>query len=521
MKNDDRFWSVDKLLPRRGQASPARAGAFSLRELEVDADRQEVLFERDFPDSAVLCRAVVTKRSAHGGSYSGFADSARALANRLPSDLSASSKYFSYAPCFTELTPAQIDTYLCFRSDARRKIRRRTDYSYFLLYVYELINLCSETNAKDTLEDLIWLWKNYREDFAVIDRIFCDWVFDLCTEFSLPLPFASLDLILPSVPFRQNPAIYGCYIFDHILREGGSPDAAQTDFLLNCLCDYHFRRVGYYLAHPDYAEAIDGFVAELFARGLLTSPERRRAFLSLPVPTPMKIRRPLYSGAVVDPLRKKGVEIEYCPLTGDMNVKDRFTSLIKYADNKTRRLFGTKAKFSSVNISPLHSDFIDEVFDSFFSKKKASLSPEISESPVRRSLEVDLERARGIEESSWESTRILTAGSDDEGETVLIGASGEPAPSEAAPGYDGDTTEFAASLDENEQGFLIRLLYADPAEARRYAAGCGQFFESFVGKLNRKAREFTGDVVLRPDGRVLQDYREDLEFLFPRDQYGS
>ena len=521
MKNDDRFWSVDKLMPRRRQSGPVLGGGISLRELEPTGDRAEVLFEREFRDSAVLSRAVVMKNPIPDGSYSGFCESARALAHRSPSGQSAPQKYFSYAPCFSELTPAQLDTYLCFRADAMRGVKRRTDYSYFLLFVYELINLCDSGDAQRTLDLLIWLWKNFRKDFAVIDRLFCDWIFDLCLEFSLPLPFSALEGVLPLIPFRQNPPLYGCFIFDHLLRTGGSPDAGMTDFLLRCLCDYNFRRVGFYLSRPDYAAAIDGFVSELFSRGLLTSADRRRAFLSLPVPTPVKVRRPMYSGAVVDPLRKKRVELEFCPLTGDPNVKDRFTSLIKYADNKVRRLFGAKAKFSSVNVSPLHSEFIDEVFETFFSRQRPETF--VVQPAAPRKLEVDLERARGIEESSWDSTRVLTAGIENEGELVEIGPAArvfETSVTEEPPAYEGGVTEFCASLDDGEQGFLLRLLYADPAEARRYAAGCGQFFESFVGRLNRKAREFAGDVVLRPDGRVLPDYRGDLEFLLPRDQYG-
>ena len=525
MNNSDRFWSVDKLIPGSGRGTaPSRSGGWSLSMLDDGSvpEGGEPALLRTFGDSAVLKSAAVYRAADPGGSYSGFAAAARRAVAATPSGDGSYHRYFSYAPDFSELTPAQLDSYLRFREDVKARRVRPVDYSYFLLLVYSGVNLATPSNAGAFLDALIWLWESYREDFAVIDRLFCDWVLDLCLQFGLPLPLDKLDGVIPKIPVRQTTPLCNAYLFDRALAPGRVPDAAQRDMILNMLCDYRFRSLAYYRERPAYASAMETFIERLFDRGFLTVPDQRAEFLQLPIPTGIRIKRRLYPSAALDPSLRMRVELEMIPLIGDVNVRDRFTSLIKYIDNRVRRGLGLKPKFSAVSISPVHRDFIDAVYESDMSSAVKRVERGIAAAPVRK-LEVDAGLAGRIESESWDSTRILTEGIEIQGETVTLGEIPRKAPETpevfANPDPEGGVTEFCASLDEVLLGFLVKLLYGGPAPAREYALAQGQFFEGMVGKINRAASEFVGDVVLRHDGKVLPDYREELEFLLPEDQY--
>ena len=70
-------------------------------------------------------------------------------------------------------------------------------------------------------------------------------------------------------------------------------------------------------------------------------------------------------------------------------------------------------------------------------------------------------------------------------------------------------------------GFTVALLYQSKAEAAEYAKKRGQLFDSLLRRVNNKANSTVGDVILSPDGAVIEDYREELEFILPEDQYRS
>ena len=247
------------------------------------------------------------------------------------------------------------------------------------------------------------------------------------------------------------------------------------------------------------------------------------------IPTQVTVTRKMYPAVGMDPLRRRQVQLSYCPLLPDANVNHRFTALVQYADNLVRKRLGKKPKFSSVFVSERHARFIQEQFSRFFPgppPKEPSCPAPVT--PVH-TLKVHLESARSIEAGSWQTPRTLTDGLYDEPEPEPIPAPTPVAPEAPKADRDGeslgdaleDLTELCAAMDDTQLRFCALLLYRPAASAQRFALSLGQFSENMARGINQLAMELLGDVILDPAGRILAEYRSHLEFLLPEDTYLS
>ncbi len=526
MIQDDGFWSTERLLPPKKRGATPSDGVLLTR--LPSAVEDAVITRRSYPSLRSLYSASV---SASGVCSSAGKDvSAAKEQEEQTGDASQPyCSYFSYAPCFGELNRKQRNTYFCIRAEFQKQRRVRVDYSYLVLYLYEQLNGLNAANARQTLDHFLWIWKQYRGDFAVLDKLFSDWVTDLCVEWALPFPLAELDGILSGMVRPSSPVLHTVYLFDYLLSGERCPRGAQIEYVMNALCDYRYRTVARYRDNALYAASMDGFLAHLFQEGFLTRSDQRDEFLSLKIPTRITLKRSSYPGAILDGSRRRMLCYEYCPLLGDRNVKSRFTSLIKYVDNRIRRRLGWKIKFSSVSIAPVHQRFIDLHFEAYFSTRSdppADSQRGSGASPVKRSLQVDLQRAAAIESESWRTTDALTEELYREEETVVAGREEEPVPHRTSSenycyteSTEEDVTELCASLDPLETEFTARLLYTSLEEVKSFCRAKGQLLDHLVRRVNAKALELLGDVVIESSGRVIEDYREPMEFLLPKDQY--
>ena len=238
------------------------------------------------------------------------------------------------------------------------------------------------------------------------------------------------------------------------------------------------------------------------------------------------------SHAIVDIFYQRRIPSLYVDIPRQrkiIHVKGRYSSLIKYIDNCVRKRIGVKGRFLGVDILTSHKEFIDLCFERYFgssSFREREREYQVEKRPEPRVLQVDMQRAKSIEDNSWENTRLLTKEMELEGQSVEIGSlakeekTAEPqeAVYEAADSFE-DITELCASFDKVELGFTVCLLYTTKAEAAEYAKKCGQLFDSLLRRVNNKAKDITGDVIFDPSGKVIEDYQEQLEFLLPEDQY--
>ena len=67
--------------------------------------------------------------------------------------------FYSYMPQYAQLTPAQLDTYLWWRTNFRRGNAIAVPYPYLLLYLYEIIHLDDLMDPRETQAAMLRLWK--------------------------------------------------------------------------------------------------------------------------------------------------------------------------------------------------------------------------------------------------------------------------------------------------------------------------------------------------------------------------
>ena len=107
--------------------------------------------------------------------------------------------FFAYTPQYSQMKSEQRAWYFWWRNQVRRKIYPEVDYSYLLLYIYEIINLPEFISPNRGLEMLCDLWLAYREAHVKLDRAMTEWVCDYCLIHMLPPPIERLQPIMSKV----------------------------------------------------------------------------------------------------------------------------------------------------------------------------------------------------------------------------------------------------------------------------------------------------------------------------------
>ncbi len=83
-----------------------------------------------------------------------------------------------YYPSYRDMTRRQKDWYFYWRKNVRKGEYIRTDLSYVLVYLYEVINDRDIVNAEDGYGQLLNIWINYRIKFPELDRYLPKWVME-------------------------------------------------------------------------------------------------------------------------------------------------------------------------------------------------------------------------------------------------------------------------------------------------------------------------------------------------------
>ena len=166
----DEFWDISSLVPRKN-VSPYRKPSIDTSAAQISAapsakeqksEEQSTVIKRYvnplhyeqkkirreafestesyYPENSLLHKVTLKKRKSEYQLYEEFlADAIRykdADANECEF-----APYYSYVPQYNQLSRAQLDYYLWWRKCFREGTLIKIDYSYILLYIFELINL--------------------------------------------------------------------------------------------------------------------------------------------------------------------------------------------------------------------------------------------------------------------------------------------------------------------------------------------------------------------------------------------
>ena len=497
--------------------------------------------------------------------YRNFKADVRRLWNKTASKCPRVS-FFAYIPQHWQLDFHQLNWYVYWRSNALAGDFLETDYSYILLFIYEIINSPELVGPEKGLDLLAGLWIAFRGEYPKLDQLLGDWICDYCFINRLQCPHEKLKPVQEYAVRRAK--IPEFYIDSHDRSECAAG-------LMTRLASYDWRKSGY--SQSENAAEFDKHINAAFHRvytEILTSgktpepTEKTRSYIS-------------YDTALCAPETRRYIEVRYLVFDPPRESGDLINGIIRYSENRVRAGLGISQRLKvnklPDNIRECIDGYFDENFPTMAQKRRANsakAAKKTAESrydslyePIKSGF--SLESALEIEKESWSTTEVLTSalgGGDEKTEAesapdavpaealnpVLNAPSGsdgacrtvlEPGlprtfgPSEASPPFeasgnpdghespDGIPT-FAADGAEDPYAALIGSLDADCLEVVRLVSGgdhrgalkvaskVNAFADALVGKINEAAVGLTGDQIIEEcdDGyRIIPDYMEDVE----------
>ena len=187
-KDLDDFWDIDDMIPKKKHSSVSK----NIHPVEINGSKTavadsgdraltdapvkekalhratELMYEYE-PENPLIKKVRLYKWPTSYNYYEKFKADARFFFSRTGEECEYT-PFFSYIPQYHHLTKSQFAFYLWFRDNARRGEYIFCDFSYIMLYIYELINIPDMMEPKDTLTALIGLWRAYRDRFPRLDK---------------------------------------------------------------------------------------------------------------------------------------------------------------------------------------------------------------------------------------------------------------------------------------------------------------------------------------------------------------
>ncbi len=541
MAEIDEFWSLEKLLPEKKKTEYRRQNtdteaveidlfsdvektegskippsgtsvrnmARQMRErnmrTKAQAEQPEIpepylVYE---PENGAIKKVSVSKWRTKYRFYEKFASDMRRYWDKSGSECEQAS-FFSYIPQYNQLNYKQMKWYLYFRECVRNNKYPDTDFSYILLYLYEIINSDDLIEADKGVELLCNIWLNYRNRYPRIDSYLTEWLCDYCLIHKLPCPVRRLETIIRPISVLAS--------FKEFYLSDGEPVSLCEMLAYNS--DYDWRRSRYLT--KENSGIFKTHITNAFAKAYEKFISDSGGELSV---SKAQIKRDAYANALCVYSEKRLITVEYLTCTRQTKYKFPATEIIKYSENRVRAALGIKPKLKADFLPKEIKDCIDGYFAMNLppkekcppkSKKNVTGQENYDKlyEPAKR--EFSLEHALEIENESWKTTEILTNAFD--GDEM-------PEPEEIKlPEPEQNTVEepFALlikKLSPLSQKALLELSEGKCGAIEKNARENGILPDALAEEINELAFDITGDSVLETDGNyytIIEDYKEDI-----------
>ena len=512
----DSFWDLDKLVPKKTplyQFSTKEKTVTVVTEGGPDAhsDRLKLTLPADTdsetadsgvteyrPEGGLIKRVTVKHKPDKFDFHANFVKAGEIYYDFKGQECDFAS-FYSYMPQYTQLNQAQKNYYFYWRSMVRKNKLIKTDYSYFYLYVYEILNLSDKMPREEALKLLIKLWREYRGALPNIDSNMALWVQDFCLVYNLPCPMDEIkDFVFDVMGASGFKEFY--------LSDAETLGKKGVSSLIAYLSDYDWRRGKY--AGGDNKEAYSSHligamglvISRLFDGGKILS-ENETVTLS----------RSAFRSALTTASIKYKIEVEYRPMSTESELRDTVTSALKYTENKLRALMGVKSRLAVKELAPEYKAIVDRYFEELFEEANRerirASRPEYEKLYEAESTGLSALDADEIERTSWSTTARLV---ETDGEEY----------SEPEPDIPPEITESSEDsrdtygLDADRVEFVSAALLCDTGKMKEICDRVGMLADAIADEINEAFVDGFGDVVLEEcDGeyRVIEDYREDVE----------
>ncbi|MBO5416831.1 MAG: TerB N-terminal domain-containing protein [Clostridia bacterium] len=535
-KELDDFWNIDMIVPKRKTQKPAPRRSTETVEITVSSVLESLTDDKVFKSeklsggeggvikkyisentpqpeplysyslqNSLVHNVRVYKKPSNYAYYENFYRDALKYLNEK-SDKAERAPFFSYVPQYDQLNPAQLAYYLYFREQARSGNYIDADYSYIMLYIYEILNLGDKMDLSFGQSQLCGLWNAYREKHGAIGRQLSDWMCEYSLINRLPPPS---DIEIRNIP-RE------CVYKEYLLVNRGVGYDYYAEALLAFSSAYDFRRSKFATGERSAVfekyipAALSACIAHLSTSG---------GVLSGVGFNDSTISRDAYIGALCSHRAKYKIELDYCSFSRTNDLRYLVGDIVKYSENKIRAYFGIKSRLSCYSLDSDIRELLDNFFDTHLVKRSRPARKEkreeydaLYELPTKP---LSLSDASRIEEESWETTRSLVEAFDEEE---------SDAEQDSVPSTENSIAEeTVAPASEEDDGllnalgellpFVLAVYRGDGAAQRKFAQERGRMSDSIVDSINEISADTIGDILIEDDGgayRIVEDY----EFYF-------
>ena len=412
--------------------------------------------------------------------------------------------FFSYVPQYNQLSEAQLAFYMWWRSGCRRGEFIKTDYSYLLLYIFELINLGDRVDVRRSQWMLTELWKHYHEAFPAVIGKLSRWICDFSLIHRLPPP-ENADAALV-----RNEAV----LKEFYIAMPSDDMVACARSLLKYCTSYDYRTskfaTGDHLAL--YQEHVLGALTHV-----LKSFQGEPGLLSNLSGGDSRMERNAFEGALCCSEQKYLIALEYCSFSRTNELRYLIGDVVKYAENKIRAYLGIKSRLSVYSVTQELREAIDRYFALALKPRSAThhKKEEIHEYDVLYELpkkQFSLENAKKIEEESWQTTNDLVSAFEDVTSGMWSIQAEEQSKDENPSIESAEDADLCVALGEY-LAFARAVLHGDIEKQAAESARLGKMKDWIVDEINGITADVIGDILIDADGdeyTVIDDYRDML-----------
>jgi len=548
----DRFWDIDALIPPR--RAPQHATNTETAEIVLEPTTQkseggkteavpmrervperrfvpphtaeEVARERTpdeeyFPENALIQTVRIFKTRSSYSYYDSFIrDADRLFA--VKGEKCEHVPFFSYVPQYTQMNRAQLEWYLWWRECFRRDEILTTDYSYVLLYAYELINLSEKLEPKYVQGELCRLWLRYRDVFHQLDSHLPEWICD----HSLLHRLAPPEILHGQLLYA---AMSHCTLKEFYITAAGDEGLLRGMLVFCSNYDYHKSKFCTPEHKKLFRDTILGALREVLER---TSEDG--TLLNLKGMDPSRMVRDSYNGALCAYRIRRRIAVEYKSFNCSHDLRYLITDIVKHTENHLRMFLGVRSRLSIYALPAKMREILDAYLEVRLPRRQAASQKKNAEEIAYERLydvprnPLSLSNAASIERASWDTTeRLVEAFGDavfaeEEQDAPVIESIAAPIPSiaESQP-IPTDNADGDAFLKEMKPylPFLDAVVRADTDAQRIEAEKRGTLEEIVADEINGIAAEYTGDILLEEADvglAVIEDYLELAQSLLKR-----
>ena len=539
----DRFWDLDALVPKKkanfnpvadtttaeieipaphGEAAPktqpippenGTIRRFVPPHTEADLIPPEPL-EEYAPENGLLRRVSIYRPKSTYQYYEAFLRDAIRL-YPIRGEACERVTFFSYVPQYSQMNRSQLEWYLWWRECVRRKEFLQTDYSYILLYLYELINLSERLDPKSILDSMIDIWENYREIYRQLDGYLSEWVCDLCLlhRMTLPTNFSKklLSVAMAHASLRE-------FYFASEAKSGYT--GALIAFCNNY--DYHKSK----FCTGENESLFDTWIPAVLSNVVELLSEEGKLFAGTRMDD-SRMTRNAYTGALCACGIKRNVEVEYCSFSRSNELRYLITDVIKYTENYLRGYLGVRSRLSVYSLPVSIKTHIESFLSRSIPPKR--VTPKVKRVEERAEYEklydaparpLSIANAAEIERLSWGTTeRLIDAFEREDAEVIPQSQKTVPVPAEVIE----PMAELVAKQTEGSfEAFLPYLAFLSAVKNRdfslqkRIAREQGMLLDALADALNEAAVACTEDILIEDDGDgyvPISDYEELLSSI--------